>query len=107
VFDDFLTDFATIRRAGATRPVSTTGTALETWNTVRANVPCSIQQVGSSYQQREPGFKNATRWTGYFHGDADIQINDEIVMADGRKYKVHSAYNLGAHQQIGLVPHEE
>jgi hypothetical protein len=106
VFDDFLTDRVTIRRAAATRSVSATGAALEAWSTVRANVPASIQQGNTSYQQREAGQKNATRWKGYFHGNVDVRVNDEIV-ATGRKYKVHSVYNLGVHQEVELVPHEE
>jgi hypothetical protein len=106
VFDAFLTDKVTVRRATG-RSVSGTGNAQESWATVKANVPASIQQRSTFYQTREQGQNNATQWKGYFHGNEDIRINDEIVTANGRTYKVHSVYNLGVHQQVELEPHKE
>lgn len=106
MFDQFLTDRVTIRRAGG-RAVSTTGAATETWNTVKANVAASVQQRSTSHQQREAGYKDATQWKGYFHGNEDIRVNDEVVTAAGKKYKARSVYSLGAHQEVELIPHEE
>ena len=82
---DLLRNRVTIRRQ-QTIVVSSTGVEKQVWTDVYNDVRASIQARSAFYRLTEAGERQEAQFVGFFDRDVDIQVGDEVVTADGKRY---------------------